>query len=373
MTIYHGDNLDVMTELINNGYAGSFDMIYLDGPFNSGRIFTMQVQGTNVELINPWQELKSIQFYERQELYLADYKLRLELARELLSDRGVLVLQISQKEGHYLKVLLDTVFHRDHFICEVIWKITENPYSYQSQFGLSHESLFFYGRTAHFMKNDEQLFPSIWDDVGFYDVLGQEDTLYPSQKPQKLMRRILEATTREGDLIGDFYCGSGSMPVAAELLGRRWVASDCNVHAVELTKLRLSAFGVQSPVIEMNQETGSDGNSFWQVPLINEKGIHAARTVKIPFPTLALHHGIFVLEHVDWRIWALYNVPHVTMHNGRHVFEWDRIQERVDELLLLPKESFILESFRDSSGTRVRDIFGRSYHFQIRTKTNRQA
>ncbi|MBP1967879.1 adenine specific DNA methylase Mod [Paenibacillus aceris] len=84
------------------------------------------------------------------------------MARELLSDRGVLVLQISQKEGHYLKVLLDTAFHRDHFICEVIWKITENPYLYHSQFGLSHESLFFYRRTALFMKNDEQIIPSIW-------------------------------------------------------------------------------------------------------------------------------------------------------------------------------------------------------------------
>ncbi|NHW37535.1 site-specific DNA-methyltransferase [Paenibacillus aceris] len=187
------------------------------------------------------------------------------------------------------------------------------------------------------------------------------------------MRRILEATTREGDLIGDFYCGSGSMLVAAELLGRRWVASDCNVHAVELTKLRLSAFGVQSPVIEMNQETRSDGNSFWLVPLINENDIHAARTVKIPLPTLALHRGTFVLEHVNWRVWALYNVPYVTLNNGRHVFEWKKIQERVDELLSLPKERFIQESFHESSGIRVRDIFGRSYHFQIRTKTNRQA
>ncbi|WP_171686752.1 hypothetical protein [Paenibacillus planticolens] len=99
-----------MKKLIHSGYAGSFDMIYLDGPFNSGRIFTMQVQGTDVELANPWQELKSIHFYEKPELYLADYKARIELARKLLSDRGVLVLQISQKEGHYLKVLLDTFF-----------------------------------------------------------------------------------------------------------------------------------------------------------------------------------------------------------------------------------------------------------------------
>ncbi|NOV03941.1 hypothetical protein GC097_28505 [Paenibacillus sp. LMG 31457] len=223
------------------------------------------------------------------------------------------------------------------------------------------------------MKKDGLLIPSIWDDVGFYDEFGQEDALYPSQKPQKLMRRILEATTSERDLIGDFYCGSGSMAVAAELMGRRWVASDCNVHAVELTKRRLATLGFQSPIIKTNQQIRLDCNSMWAVPLINENGIQAARTIKIPFPTLAVRHGTFVLEHVDWRLWALYNVPHVTMHNGRHAFEWERIQERVDALLSLPKESFIQESLYESSGTHVRDIFGRSHHFQIRTKTNRQA
>jgi hypothetical protein len=95
MTIYHGDNIDIMKKLIDEGFAESFDMIYFDGPFNSGRIFSMPIPGTSVELVNPWHELKSMQHYEKPELYLDDYKKRIELARELLSDSGVLVLQIS--------------------------------------------------------------------------------------------------------------------------------------------------------------------------------------------------------------------------------------------------------------------------------------
>ncbi len=361
MNIYHGDNIDIMKKLIVEGYAGSFDMIYLDGPFNSGRIFTMPIRGTSIELVNPWDELKSIQLYEKPELYLADYKKRINLSRELLSDSGVLVLQISQKEGHYLKVLLDSVFGRDHFICEVIWKNTDKPFSYRSQYGLSHESLFFYGKTDNYIKYDQLLLPSIWDDVGFYDDLGEEDTLYPSQKPQKLMRRILEVSTKQGSLIGDFYCGSGSMPLTAESMGRRWIASDTSVHAVEVTKSRLSAIGVQPHVFSTKE---SEGERFWVVPLINEIGIHESQTVKIPLPTLAVHRETFVLEHEDWRIWALYNVSHVTMLNGKHIYDWNIVQERVHELLSLPKENYIKDSIRENDMIQIQDIFGLIYHFK---------
>jgi hypothetical protein len=78
----------------------------------------------------------------------------------------------------------------------MIWKIIDKPYAYRSKYGLSHESIFFYGKTENYMKQDHLLYPSIWDDVGFYEALGDEDTFYPSQKPQKLMRRILEMTTQ---------------------------------------------------------------------------------------------------------------------------------------------------------------------------------
>lgn len=362
MTIYHGDNIDVMKKLIEDGYAESFDMIYLDGPFNSGRIFSMPIQGTSVELVNPWHELKSIQHYEKPELYLADYKKRIEHARELLSNSGVLVLQISQKEGHYLKVLLDSVFGRKHFISEVIWKVVNKPYAYRNQYGLSHESLYFYGKTENYTKKDQLLYPSIWDDVGFYEALGDEDTFYPSQKPEKLMCRILETTTNTGSLIGDFYCGSGSMTFTAESMGRRWIASDTSVHSVEVTRRRLTSIGVQPIVLNTTNEKVSDLERSWMVPLINESGINESQTVQIPLPTPVVLNEKIVLNHPDWRTWALYNVPHVTMVDGEYVFNWKLVQERVGALLSLPKEIYIQESFNESSGIHIKDIFGFYYH-----------
>ncbi|NQX64571.1 site-specific DNA-methyltransferase [Paenibacillus alba] len=364
MNLYHGDNFDIMKKLIDEGYAGSFDMIYLDGPFNSGRIFTRKIRGTNVELVDPWHELKSIQLYDRPELYLDDYHKRIELARELLSTSGVLVLQISQKEGHYLKVLLDAIFGREHFLCEVIWKMAEKPYPLRDQFGLSHESLFFYAKTDNYMKHNRLLFPSIWDDVGFYEELGEEDTFYPSQKPQKLMRRILEATTKRGDLIGDFYCGSGSMPFMAQAMGRRWIASDTSWQAVEVTKERLYGIGVRPHIFRIKGNLPADMEGCWEVPYINEDGIHESQKVRIPLPTLVFQDNRFVLEHEDWRTWCLYNVLHVTLREGKHMFEWDRIQERIDELLSLPKETYMLESHRGKDGDiRINDIFGCDYYY----------
>jgi DNA modification methylase len=363
MTIYHGDNIDIMKKLIDEGFAESFDMIYFDGPFNSGRIFSMPIPGTSVELVNPWHELKSMQHYEKPELYLDDYKKRIELARELLSDSGVLVLQISQKEGHYLKVLLDSVFGRKNFICEMIWKIIDKPYAYRSQYGLSHESIFFYGKTENYTKQDCLLYPSIWDDVGFYEALGDEDTFYPSQKPQKLMRRILEMTTQTGSLVGDFYCGSGSMAFTAESMGRSWIASDTSVHAVEVTRCRLSTIGAQ-PIVLNTNETESDGERYWMVPLINENGFHDSQTVQIPLPTLVVNNEDFMLDHVDWRTWALYNVPHVKMLNGVHVFDWNIVQEQVDALLSLPKEMYVQEYHHETNRIRIKDIFGFCYQFK---------
>jgi adenine specific DNA methylase Mod len=148
--LFWGDNLLIMEQLLRDGYKGKFDLIYFDGPFNSGRIFSMPNEKLGVNLINPWDELKGIAHYLNSELFLDDYLKRIRLAKELLSDTGMFVLQIYQKEGHYLKVMLDQEFGRDHFLAEIIWKIHNDPLPYNSQFGLSHECLFVYSRTTDY-------------------------------------------------------------------------------------------------------------------------------------------------------------------------------------------------------------------------------
>lgn len=244
-TLISGDNIAIMKKLLDMGYRGKFKMIYFDGPFNSGLLFTMNSTALGTEYIQPSSEYQSIREYLDLDFYLKNYRKRMELAKQLLHDEGFFVLQINQMAGHYVKVLLDQVFGRACFLSEAIWKHSDVPWTLpeRGQFGYQHESLFFYSKTERFQRKDK-VCPSVWDDMGGYEQIVEENINYPSQKPQKLIERILDMTTVEGDLVGDFYCGSGTFPLAAERMGRKWVACDYNHHAIAMTKIRFSQFGI---------------------------------------------------------------------------------------------------------------------------------
>ena len=234
-----GDNLYIMEHLIKNGYSGKFDMIYFDGPFNSGLLFSM-FNEKGIEFIHPWDEANSIHHYFQPQAYLDDYKKRITLAKELLSDKGIFVLQTNQIMGHYVKVAVDEVFEKNNCLMEVIWKHSQIPWTHHiNQFGYQHETLFFYSKTNDYYKFTDKTYPSVWDDIGGYE-LGEENTLFPSQKPEALLKRIIEATTKEGDLIGDFYSGSGTLPYIAEKTNRRWFASDNHPYSIQTIKKRFS-------------------------------------------------------------------------------------------------------------------------------------
>ncbi|MBO1513934.1 DNA-methyltransferase [Metabacillus bambusae] len=234
-----GDNQHIMKQLIDKGYSGKFDMIYLDGPFNSGLIFSMH-NDQGIEFVHPWDEAKSIRDHFQPNLYLEDYKIRMELAKELLSDTGLIVLQTNQIMGHYVKIKLDEVFGKAHCLMEVIWKHSQTPWTFGiDQFGYQHETLFFYSKTSNYSKKKDIVYPSVWDDVGGYD-LGEENTYFPSQKPEALLKRVIKATTQEGDLVGDFYSGSGTIPYVAEKLNRRWFACDNHAYSLKTMEKRFS-------------------------------------------------------------------------------------------------------------------------------------
>lgn len=256
-TLVLGDNQHIMQQLLEKGYRGKFDMIYLDGPFNSGLIFSM-VNEQSIEFVHPWDEVKSIRDYFQPNLYLEDYKKRIKLAKELLSNSGILVLQTNQFMGHYSKIKLDEVFGSENCLMEVIWKHSQIPWTYGiDQFGYQHETLFFYRKTSEYYKRTDIVFPSVWDDVGGYD-LGEENTYFPSQKPEALLRRVLEATTQEKDLIGDFYCGSGTMPYVAERMNRRWFACDNHAYSIRTIQKRFSQIDIDLKVHSVVEEFNPD-------------------------------------------------------------------------------------------------------------------
>jgi DNA modification methylase len=243
-SIVLGDNLPIMEELIEKGYKGKFDMIYFDGPFNSGLVFSMFTD-QGIEFVHPWDEKKTIRNHFYPDVYLKDYKKRIALAKELLSDTGIFVLQINQIMSHYVKIVMDEIFKKEHYLMEVIWKHSPLPWSQEiNQFGYQHESLFFYSKSDNYYKKLEMTYPSVWDDVGGYD-LGEENTFFPSQKPQTLIERIIEATTKDGDLVGDFYTGSGTLPVVAEKMNRQWFACDNHAYAIQTAEERLTKMNTE--------------------------------------------------------------------------------------------------------------------------------
>lgn len=239
-----GENNEIMKSLLGRGLEDHFHMIYFDGPFNSGLLFSAIQQEQGFEYIYPWSQYDTIQNYFNPKRYLDHNRERIELAKQLLREDGILVLQTNMVNGHYLKVLLDEVFGRENFQSEVIWKHSQTPWKSIWGFpvGYQHEMLFFYSKSARFMErlDEESNFPSVWDDIIGYQYSKEEQTNYPSQKPERLIERILDITTKEGDLVGDFYCGSGSLPYVAERKRRRWFACDNNPLSIQLTKDRLS-------------------------------------------------------------------------------------------------------------------------------------
>lgn len=411
--LFRGDNLYIMEQLVKDGYKGKFDLIYFDGPFNSGMIFSMPNDKLGVNLINPWDELAGVRHYLDSQLFMKDYLKRIQLARELLSETGLFVLQIYQKEGHYVKVMLDQEFGRHNFLAEIIWKMENNPRPFHSQFGLSHECLFVYSQTNNYLKKDGLLVPSVWDDIGIYETLGDENTFYPSQKPEKLMERIIEMSTEERALIGDFYCGSGSFLIAAEKLNRRWIASDNSQLAIKVTKERLVGIGIaveehlvvdhfdnslvhgdtynkQSNIpfslFELNELHTAIGDKVksinaikfandidlftdasitfnYTMPLIDDKGISEQEVVLVPRPKPRLGNDGIYLDVQDPYMWILCQIQHVEFdkNTNQYLFDWDVLQLSIQQLIDSIGNQWIDEIQHGAEYTVIKDVFGNYY------------
>lgn len=409
--LFYGNNLFVMKALINKGYKEKFDMIYFDGPFNSGWIFSIYNKELNEQIIDPWNEANTIKHFYNPDLYRSNYRERIEVARELLSEKGILVFQTSQKEGHYLKIILDDVFGSENFLGEVIWKFADTPLYRKSQFGLNHECLFFYAKTDNYLKKNNLFYSSVWEDVGKYENLGKEDTFYATQKPERLMERILQLTKDEGSLIGDFYCGSGTMPFIAEKMKRRWIASDNSRLAIETTVSRMAAVGVNVTVhqlVENFNETYLHGNEYTkkteipfslyelqglkkevhntpinikayeytsEIDLAKDKnftfqlmmpsiihdstGDFVETTIQRPIPLL-MKDG-YQLSVANSMNWIMYHIAHGQIEKDGYRFDFESLKQRVNNVHLKINTCWLKDIKEHSDHHLLIDVFGYSY------------
>jgi len=263
--IYLGDNLDLLARLPD----GSFTLVYLDPPFNTGREqrrLTLTTRrdpsgdrtGFGGERYRT--ELRSSRSYlDRYDDYLAFVEPRLREAHRLLADDGTLYFHIDYREAHYCKLLLDELFGREAFLNEIIWAYDYGARS-KRRWPAKHDTILVYVKDperyffdAEAVDREPYMAPGLVGadkaargklptDVWWHTIVsptGAEKTGYPNQKPLGVLRRIVQASSRENDWCLDFFAGSGTLGAAALELGRRCILCDSSPEAVEVMRLRL--------------------------------------------------------------------------------------------------------------------------------------
>jgi len=260
-----GDNLPVLASLPDQ----SFRLIYIDPPFNTGRAQTRQtLTTTRAEggsrtgfKGRSYESIKGTLYsYDDQ---FADYweflEPRLIEAWRLLDTRGTLYLHLDYREVHYAKVVLDALFGRECFLNEIIW-----AYDYGARatkkWPAKHDTILVYVKSPseYFFDNaavdrEPYMAPGLVTpekaergklptDVWWHTIVsptGKEKTGYATQKPEGVLRRIVQASSAEGDWVLDFFAGSGTTGAVAAALKRRFVLVEQNPDAVAIIQRRL--------------------------------------------------------------------------------------------------------------------------------------
>ncbi len=269
LDIHFGDNLDVISEFAD----ASFDLIYIDPPFNTGkkrshaRLQTVADEDGDrtgfggrryrSEVLSRASYLDSFTNFE------AFIGPRLLQAHRLLAPTGSLFVHLDFRESHYVKVMLDGIFGRDNFVNEIIWAYDFGGRS-KRKWPAKHDTILLYARTRHRYTFHYDELPRIPymapglvgkakaargktpTDVWWHTIVptnGKERTGYPTQKPRGVLDRIIGVHSSPGDRVLDFFAGSGTTGEAAVTAGRQAVLVDANPEAMSVMHRRLRQFG----------------------------------------------------------------------------------------------------------------------------------
>ncbi len=269
--LFWGDNLQVLAHLLKE-YRGKIDLIYIDPPFDSKAdyIKKVKVRGKEVSGVGQglFEEKQYTDIWEKDE-YLQFMYERFVLMRELLAETGSIYVQVDWHKSPYMKVLMDEVFGEQNFQREIIWRIgwVSGYKSIANNWIRNHETILYYAKNTGMQVFNKNYVPyppdyerwggrpkgkglpieDVWgvfpqEGVTSLQVVSfsQQLTDYPTQKPEGLLDRIIKASSNEGDLVADFFVGSGTTPTVAQKLGRRWIACDINLGAIQTTTKRLN-------------------------------------------------------------------------------------------------------------------------------------
>ena len=306
-----GDNKLILSSLANGPIReeiekqGGIKLIYIDPPFAVGADFgfTIEINGETAE--KKQSIIEEIAYRDTWGKGISSYLTmmyeRLKLMHNLLADDGSIHVHVDYRVSAYLKLLLDDIFGVKNFRNEIIWHYQSGGRQ-EKLFSKKHDDIYFYtksdkwifdvdavgilrgekkrnnmkrgqdadGRKYWSIKSagkiykyydDEKITPAdVWTDISHIQQKDPQRVGYPTQKPETLLERIIKASSNEGDLVADFFCGSGTTAAVAEKLGRKWIATDLGRFAIHTTRKRM--IGVQ-------RQLQKDGKNYRAFEVLN--------------------------------------------------------------------------------------------------------
>lgn len=365
-----GDNKLVMASLLRD-FKGKIDLIYIDPPFNVGADFTMKLPiGDDGETLDKDQSTLEMIAYRDMwgrgtDSYLSMMFERISLIKELMSDNAVLYLHCDFRVKSYLRLVLDDVFGTSHFMAEFIWLYSGREINYK-QWNPKHDTLWCYSKTDNWIFNweavSEEPAPGVIaqykhvDDKGrryvirsgqskglaregtdtyrqyfkpipprdykyfSYIASSNENLGYSTQKPESLLSHIIKASSNEGDLVADFFCGSGTTGAVAEKLGRRWIMADLGRFAIHTSRKRL---------IDVQRELNAEHQPYRSFDIYNLGRYERQWWQKEALQGADNEHRRVVLEF--FRAEPLVNPPSPLLH-GRKAGAFVHV-DRIDSIL----------------------------------------
>lgn len=264
-------------------FGGSVQMVYLDPPFGTGKRFDMKVRVGEAGYRTGAPSLQLMAYddrWESREAYLSMMRKTLELARALMKKEGTIFLHIDSRMHARLRLMMDEVFGENNFLNEIVWSYQSGGRA-RTYFPRKHDVILFYAKSRSYYFNlkavpisraearsnhmrrgvdedgrsyrciisagreyryydDEPAYPGdVWDDISHLQQKDPQRTGYETQKPVRLLERIIRCSTQEDDLVCDLFCGSGTTAVAAGQLGRRFLCVDQSPLAIAVARKRL--------------------------------------------------------------------------------------------------------------------------------------
>ena len=289
-----GDNLLVMGSLLEK-FAGKIDLIYIDPPFATGADFSFETQvGESGENILKNQSIIEEKAYRDTwgkgiDSFITMLHKRLVLMRELLAESGSIYVHCDWRMTSLVRLCLNEIFGANNYVNECIWLYKTGGMPEKLGFGRKHDTLHFVVKNkskAVWNKQKEKSY--LAHDYGFSNIELSKDEIgtfrlanardvwdiaalrgnqpekvcYPTQKPKALLDRIVRASSKEGNIVADFFCGSGTSLAVAERLGRRWIGCDLGRWGIHVTRKRLLGIENCKPFEVLN--LGKYERQYWQ-------------------------------------------------------------------------------------------------------------